>query len=242
MKIRYEEPKNWKDLQNIVCEILIECGYNSFVEKSIKTVRGDVEIDVFAEKENGVKTIILCECKYWKSKVTQTIIHSFRTVLNDAGASYGIIISKSGFQKGAYSAALNANLSLFSFEEFQEKFLKDWFQSVIERNYKIGREIFSLKNTLISISLSNDQQKKFDEIRNSLEFEYYFYLTFKEHYVDLYQHEISKKEIDDRINYYAQKLPIEVRCYEDFFNWIYTSNINIVEKLKSLLLAQTEIT
>lgn len=240
MKIRYEEPKSWKDLQNIVCEILIECGYNSYVEKSIKTVRGGVEIDVFAEKENGVNTIILCECKYWKSKVTQTVVHSFRTVVNDSGASYGIIISNSGFQKGAYSAALNSNLSLFSFEEFQEKFLKDWFQSVIERNYKIGREIFSLQNSLIDISLSEDQQKQFDEIRDSLELESYFFLTFKEHYVDLYQYEISKKEIDDRINYYAKRLPIEVRCYEDFFNWIYISNMSIVEKLKSILQTQTK--
>lgn len=241
MKIRYGEPKSWNDLQNIVCEILIECGYNSSVEKSIKTVRGDVEIDVFSEKEIGFKTIILCECKYWKSKVTQTVVHSFRTVVNDSGASYGIIISKSGFQKGAYFAALNSNISLFSFEEFQEKFLKDWFQSVIERNYKIGREIFSLKNALIDISLSDNQQKQFDEIRDSLELGYYFFLTFKEHYVDLYQHEISKKEIDDRINYYAKRLPIQIRCYKDFFNWIYISNINIVEKLKSLLQTQTEI-
>jgi len=235
MKIRYDEPKNWRDLQNIVSEILIECGYSSSVEKLIKTVRGDVEVDVFAEKEGGFNTVVLCECKYWEGKVTQTIVHSFRTVVNDSGASYGIIISKSGFQKGCYSAAFKSNLSLLSFEEFQEKFLKYWFQSVVERNYKIGREIFSLKNAIIDISLSDYQQKEFDEIRKSLELEDYFFLTFKEHYVDLDKHEISKKEIDDRIKNYAERLPVEVRCYNDFFNWIYVSNINIVKKLKSFL-------
>lgn len=235
MNIRYEEPKNWNDLQNIVSEILIECGYDSSVEKLVKTVRGHVEVDVFAEKDGGFKTIVLCECKYWNRKVTQTNVHSFRTVVNDSGASYGIIISKSGFQKGCYLAAQNSNLSLFSFEEFQERFLSDWFTSIIERNYKVGREIFSLKNTLINVSLSDDQQKQFEEIRDSLEIEDYFFLTFKEHYVDLYQHEISKKEIDDRIKSYAKRLPVEIRCYYDFFNWIYVSNINIVKKLKSFL-------
>lgn len=89
MKIRYDESKNWRDLQNIVSEILNECGYSSSVEKLIKTVRGDVEVDVFAEKEGGFNTVVLCECKYWEGKVTQTIVHSFRTVVNDSGACGG---------------------------------------------------------------------------------------------------------------------------------------------------------
>src|ERR1035437_6014616 len=84
MKIQNNEPDNWQALQNNVAEILAECGYKTFVEKTIQTVRGNVEIDVFAEKTEGFKTIILCECKYWDTNIPQHVIHALRTVVNDS--------------------------------------------------------------------------------------------------------------------------------------------------------------
>lgn len=49
LKINDKEPNDWKELQNFVAEILIECGYKVDIEKTIQTVRGSVEIDVYAE-------------------------------------------------------------------------------------------------------------------------------------------------------------------------------------------------
>ncbi len=42
-------------------------------------------------------------------------IHAFRTVTHDSGSMLGIIISKNGFQSGAYEAAYCSNI-----------LLKDW--------------------------------------------------------------------------------------------------------------------
>jgi restriction system protein len=44
------EPTSWKDLQNNVGQILRNCGFEVEVEKTINSVRGSVEIDVYAEE------------------------------------------------------------------------------------------------------------------------------------------------------------------------------------------------
>src|SRR5690554_488282 len=94
-------PETWEDLQNKVALILMECGFEAETPKIIETVRGKVEIDVFAI-DNSVKpnTTYLCECKYWKNPIPQTVIHAFRTVISDYGANWGLIISSNGFQSG----------------------------------------------------------------------------------------------------------------------------------------------
>jgi len=42
------EPENWKSLQNWVADILSQCGLNAQTEHTITTVRGTVEVDVWA--------------------------------------------------------------------------------------------------------------------------------------------------------------------------------------------------
>ena len=55
MKITNEIPRDWKDLQNKVCKFLNEAGYESESPKTIKTVRGDVEVDVFSVSNDDFK-------------------------------------------------------------------------------------------------------------------------------------------------------------------------------------------
>lgn len=94
-------PRDWKALQGQVGQILSECGLDVTVEKHVATVRGTVEIDVYARDSCHRPVLIyLCECKHWKTAVPQTIIHAFRTVVTDCGAHCGLIISSAGFQKG----------------------------------------------------------------------------------------------------------------------------------------------
>lgn len=64
------EPATWQELQEMVAQVLIECGFATEVEKKIQSVRGEVEIDVYAEEKVFNRlNIILFECKYWKSKI-----------------------------------------------------------------------------------------------------------------------------------------------------------------------------
>lgn len=130
--ITEKAPDNWKDLQTQVAVILNECGFDAETEITVNTPRGDVEIDVLAsETVEGRKYKIVCECKYWKSNIPQHVIHSFRTVTSETGANIGYIISKKGYQKGAFEAAKNTNLELITWEEFQDVFEQSWLKNYL---------------------------------------------------------------------------------------------------------------
>jgi restriction system protein len=122
-------PERWQDLQAEVSRILAECGMRVEIEKIIPTVRGRVEIDVFAEEEiERRRSTILCECKHWRQPVPQGVIHGFRTVIGDIGAHKGYIISMRGFQAGAFSAAELTNVDLTTWDEFQVAFEPTWMK------------------------------------------------------------------------------------------------------------------
>ncbi|MDM7860559.1 restriction endonuclease [Alteromonas sp. ASW11-36] len=128
-------PDTWQDLQNETARILAECGFSVEVEKIIDTARGKVEIDVYAEeKVKGRKYTILCECKHWKGRVPQNVIHGFRTVTADIGANVSYLISLNGFQVGAFSAAKHTNTKLVTWEEFQNHFEQSWFDEYLSPN------------------------------------------------------------------------------------------------------------
>jgi len=123
-------PKDWKDLQNEVGEILIQCGFTVEVEKKVTTARGEAELDVYAEEiVKGRKYTIICECKFWNSKIPQSVIHGFRTILGDTGANKGYIISLKGFQSGSVKATNFTNLDLITWEEFQHEFCSSWIEN-----------------------------------------------------------------------------------------------------------------
>ena len=102
-------------------------GYKSTRAHKLKTIRGTSEIDVYAIKHSmPIPTVVLCECKHWDKPVPQNVIHGFRTVCSDAGAHFGIIISKRGFQHGAEESRIYTNIHLMNFDEFQCTFFNEW--------------------------------------------------------------------------------------------------------------------
>lgn len=122
-------PTDWKDLQNKVAEIFRECGFIVEIEKTIQSARGQVEIDVYAEEEiRGRKYVLLCECKHWQSRVPQSTIHGFRTIVGDIGAHKGFIISTSGFQAGSFTASDLTNIELLTWENFRTAFEDTWLE------------------------------------------------------------------------------------------------------------------
>lgn len=122
-------PATWEDLQREVARILAECGFTVELEKRVTTVRGEVEVDVFAQETVKGRTYkILCECKHWKRRVPQAAIHSFRTVVSDIGANLGYLISLHGFQSGAFAASELTNIQLVTWEQFQNVFEETWYE------------------------------------------------------------------------------------------------------------------
>lgn len=123
-------PEDWRHFQIEVGRLLQECGFAVEVEKRVKTVRGEVELDVYAQEEvKGRKYSIVCECKYWKAKIPQNVVHGFRTVVADMGANVGYIVSLAGFQDGAAKASELTNLELLTWQQLQAKFEISWYES-----------------------------------------------------------------------------------------------------------------
>jgi len=126
-------PQSWRELQEQTAHILRECGFTVEVEKTIPTVRGRVEIDVYAEETvDGRRYVILCECKLWRARVPQNVIHGFRTVVGDVGANLGLIVASEGFQSGAELAAAFTNVKLVSWEQFQSEFEATWLKRYLQ--------------------------------------------------------------------------------------------------------------
>lgn len=120
-------PQTWQHLEEMVNQAFSEIGYESYRNHELSTVRGTIQIDVYAIKTSSpIPTIVLCECKYWNKPVEQNVIYSFRSICSDVGAHYGIIISKAGFQSGATESREATNIHLLSFSEFESTFFEEW--------------------------------------------------------------------------------------------------------------------
>jgi restriction system protein len=125
--ITSKTPADWRELQNDTATILRECEFSVEIEKRVQTVRGNVAIDVYAEENvDGRRYSILCECKHWRARVPQNVIHGFRTVVSDIGANLGLIVASEGFQSGASEAATLTNVKLVTWEGFQAEFECTW--------------------------------------------------------------------------------------------------------------------
>lgn len=125
-------PSTWRDLQQQVADILSECGFCVSLEKTITTARGEVEVDVHAvESIMGRQHTLLVECKHWRRRVPKSVVHSFRTVVGDAGANTGYVLSVAGFQSGAATAALHSNVKLLNWPEFQQELESSWIENYL---------------------------------------------------------------------------------------------------------------
>jgi hypothetical protein len=132
--ITEKSPESWQQLQECKAQILRECGWTAETEIKVRMVRGTAKIDVFAiETVQGREYKTLIECKNWTTRVPQNVVHGFRAVMADIGANTGYIISRAGFQAGAYEAAANTNIRLLSWAEFQEVFEDQWYWTYLTR-------------------------------------------------------------------------------------------------------------
>lgn len=143
MKIFKDHPVTWQDLQDYVGQLFTEIGYDVVVSKVIPLVRGQKEIDVFVyDQHSEYGTTFLIECKNWNKPVNQETVHAFRSVIVDAGANFGFIVSKSGFQSGSYEAAEQTNIKLVSLEELEERFYKKWQTGMTKRYMPFADRLF----------------------------------------------------------------------------------------------------
>jgi hypothetical protein len=143
MLIFDDEPTDWSDLQERVGQMFRELRCEVQVGARVRLVRGEKEIDVLVkDPHTAPPSVYLCECKYWARPIPLEVVHSFRTVMADYGAHRGFIVSRAGFQSGAYDAAQNTNLNLVTFLELQAIFLDRWLVSMGARYELYADELF----------------------------------------------------------------------------------------------------
>lgn len=210
--IDHVAPNLWKDLQNKTRNILKICGFETEIEKKIKLVRGNKVVDVYAiDKNQSPPITYLCECKYWKKKVPQEVVHSFRTVVNDYGANFGLIISSMGFQKGAILASFKTNVKLLDWYEFQEIFFDRWMNSftkrIMDKQYPIIYYTEPMNSGLFreAEKLSPYKFKKFKKLRREYEpiANLMFSIEFKHFRLDFPQKTIIDNETNLQKEFYS---------------------------------------
>jgi len=123
-------PTDWRNLQDKTAKILAECGLESHTDVEIRRARGSVRVDVLAHDPSATPpATYICECQHWQRAVSTDVIHGFRTVIVDAGAHRGFVISSAGVRPGAHEAAKHSKVDLVSWQEFQQFFVERWFRT-----------------------------------------------------------------------------------------------------------------
>lgn len=121
--VQRQAPDGWQQLQEAVAAVLRDAGCDVQVEVTLPTTRSSVNFDVFAKRSDGGHAYsIAVECKHWRKRVPQMVVHAFRTQVQDFGADAGYIVSSAGFQSGAFEAVENTNIRLLTWDEFLNRF------------------------------------------------------------------------------------------------------------------------
>ncbi|MCX7973588.1 MAG: restriction endonuclease [Candidatus Aminicenantes bacterium] len=158
--------------------------------KNVVTARGKVNIDVYAtDPGQSPKLSYLCECKNWNKKIPKSVVYTFRSIVSDTGANWGLIITRKGFQKGAFEAAKHTNVMLLDWQQFQELFVKRWYKQhmirIVSKEAKSLVEYTEPLNSSIQekvLRLPKEKQEIFFSLQKRysmlaficLELEYYY--------------------------------------------------------------------
>lgn len=71
------------------------------------------EIDLsFTVEIGGLRMLVIFECKHYRRRVGKEIIQQLHSTMSDIGAHKGIVVTTTGFQKGALKAAQAYGIAL----------------------------------------------------------------------------------------------------------------------------------
>lgn len=126
---------DWYSFQEEIKDFFISIGAEASTNISIPGVRTSHDVDVSIKiKFLGEDLNWLIEAKHWNSKVKKSQVLAFRSIVEDIGADRGFVISKVGFQSGAFEAAKNTNIRLKTFDELKID-SKEFVEAEILKSY-----------------------------------------------------------------------------------------------------------
>lgn len=129
---RHPANMEWKEYEEITKYIYETLGETSGVKiecfgNDCKiTGKSNVihQIDVLTSHSDGLHTYkTIVECKYWDKNINKDIVMKVAEIVEDAGISKGVIVSKNGFTPDAITYAKYRNIGLIELREPTEE---DW--------------------------------------------------------------------------------------------------------------------
>ncbi len=110
----------WKKYQADARDFFISLGFEAENDVTVQGVRTNHDVDVLVKIQHaGIDIIWIVECKFWESRVSKLHVLALREIVTDIGADRGILLSESGFQSGALSAASYTNVECTSLSELK---------------------------------------------------------------------------------------------------------------------------
>ena len=184
-------------MQDYVGKYFFQAGYEVWTPKTVETVRGKVEVDVYVRAKEELGDVIICECKFWDSRVPQDKIYAFRNVVSDLGAHVGLFISKAGFQKGAYAVAKLSNIKLLTWEQFVSLIEDKWIKERVKRIIKLRRPLAVLMDPL-DVPMEKLKKEQIEAYYRLFEEYKYAYIFASELWVESFSG-IDSTEVDNKI-------------------------------------------
>jgi restriction system protein len=111
----------WFRYQEEVAGFFRELDFGAETNVRLKGVRTAHDVDVVVRSTHvGLPLFWLIECKLWPSQaVPKAAVLAFRQIVDDLGAERGVLLSETGFQKGAFEAAAQSNVHLSSLADLK---------------------------------------------------------------------------------------------------------------------------
>jgi hypothetical protein len=110
--------EDWEEYQENSAQFFRGLGMNAITNKAVQGVRSVHKVDVLVTTERPwLKQMWIVECKHQKRPITKLHVLALQSILNDAGADHGFLLSEVGFQSGTIRFAQSSNITLSNLED-----------------------------------------------------------------------------------------------------------------------------
>lgn len=111
----------WRRYQEEAAQFFRDLGLEAETDVTLTGPRTTHDVDVAVRSKNfGFDLLWIVECKHWNSRVGKLHVLGLRQIVIEVGADRGILLSESGFQKGAKDAANLTNVHTTSIADLRD--------------------------------------------------------------------------------------------------------------------------
>lgn len=149
----------WRNLQARVVAMFNQYKNVTATENHVlHGARGKVSVDVFVEHDFGPLSFsIVVECKSWNKRVPQEKAHALKGVVDDVGASMGILLTEKGVQSGCEQyIGNNTNLRAYKFKDLSSQFERAFpYISGVEELERVILDEHTTEEALVDLFRNN---------------------------------------------------------------------------------------